>query len=216
MLPFRGSWLCCWPRHQLTFVHLFGSDLRVRLICLELHVRSIMDYDPSIRLLTERLALRPTVPDDVERALEIRSNREVARNLVAATLPPDPEKMTNWFSDHAQEWRQGTAFRLAITLEGRLIGICDVFDIKNREGEIGYWLDRAVWGRGFGLEAAERLVRFAIEDVGLKSLRAGCADDNSASAAILTRLGFNRLEDVRVFSRSRQGKIIQRRFHLMV
>ena len=175
-----------------------------------------MDYDPSTRLLTERLALRPTVPDDAERALEIRANHEVARNLVSATIPPDPEKMTNWFKGHSDEWREGTAYRLAITLEGRLIGVCDLFDIADGEGEIGYWLDRAVWGRGLGLEAAKRLVRFAVEDVGLNLVRAGCADDNAASAAILTRLGFIRLEDVRVFSTSRQAEITQRRFQLAV
>jgi ribosomal-protein-alanine N-acetyltransferase len=124
--------------------------------------------------------------------------------------------MTNWFKGHPDEWREGTAYRLAITLESRLIGVCDVFDIGEGEGEIGYWLDRTVWGRGFGLEAARQLVRFAMEDVGLTSVRAGCADDNAASAAILTRLGFSRLEDVRVFSKSREAEITQRRFQLAV
>ncbi len=175
-----------------------------------------MPHDPSIQLFTERLVLRPTVPTDVERALEIRSNVEVARNLVSATIPPDTEKMTNWFAGHAEEWRQGIAYRLAITLENHLVGVCDIFDVADGQGEIGYWLDRAVWGRGFGLEAAERLVRFAVEDVRLTSLLAGCADDNAASAAILTRLGFTRLEDVRVFSSSRQEEITQRRFRLTV
>lgn len=175
-----------------------------------------MTDDHSIRLFTERLVLRPTVPADVERALEIRSSREVARNLVSATIAPDPEKMTIWFAGHAEEWRRGTAYRLAITLDSRFVGICDVFDIAGDQGEIGYWLDRAVWGRGFGLEAAKRLVRFALEDVGLTSLLAGCADDNAASAAILTRLGFARLEDVRVFSTSRNEEITQRRFLLTV
>lgn len=42
---------------------------------------------------------------------------------------PDTEKMTNWFAGHAEEWRRGTAYRLAITLDSRLIGICDIFDV---------------------------------------------------------------------------------------
>lgn len=173
-----------------------------------------MIHDSSIRLPTERLVLRPTVPTDVERALEIRADHEVARNLVSATIPPDARKMTTWFAGHADEWREGTAYRLAITLDGRVIGVCDIFDVAHGQGEIGYWLDRAVWGRGFGREAAQRLVRFAAEDIGLTSLLAACADDNLASAAILDRLGFTRLEDVRVFSSSRQAEITQRRFRM--
>ena len=175
-----------------------------------------MTHNPSFQLLTERLVLRPTVPADVERALEIRSNPEVARNLVSATIPPDRKVMTDWFAGHADEWHRGTAYRLAVTLDSRMIGVCDVFDVAGGEGEIGYWLDRAVWGRGYGFEAAERLVRFAIDEIGVTSLRAGCADDNAASAAILARLGFTRLEDVRIFSRSRNEEITQRRFLLTV
>lgn len=89
-----------------------------------------MPHDRSIRLFTDRLVLRATVPADVERAVKIRANHEVARNLVSATIPPDTEKMTNWFAGHAEEWREGTAYRLAITLNGRLIGICDLFGAK--------------------------------------------------------------------------------------
>jgi ribosomal-protein-alanine N-acetyltransferase len=174
-----------------------------------------MTPDRSIRLLTKHLVLRPTVPSDVDRSLEIRSDREVARNLASATIPPDTRKMTDWFAGHAQEWLQGTAYRFAITLDDRMIGVCDIFDVADGEGEIGYWLDRAVWGQGYGLEAARRLVQFGVEDVGLSSLLAGCADDNAASAAILARLGFARLADVRIFSTSRHEEITQRRFQLL-
>ena len=173
-----------------------------------------MRPDRSIRLLTERLVLRPTVPGDVGRALEIRADVAVARNLATATVPPDTRKMTDWFAIHADEWREGTAYRFAITLDDRLIGVCDLFDIAETQGEIGYWIDRIAWARGYGMEAAKRLVQFGLEDLGLTSLVAGCADDNAASAAILVRLGFTRLADVRIFSTSRQQEISQRRFRL--
>lgn len=174
-----------------------------------------MIYDPFIRSPAGRLILRPTVPGDVDRALEIRSNPAVAFNLVSATIPPDTRKMTDWFAGHADEWRAATAYRFAIDLDGHSIGFCDVFDIADSQGEIGYWLDQAVWGFGFGSDAATRLVRFGLKDVGLRLIRAGCADDNAASAEILKQLGFERLEDVRVFSTSRQTEITQRRFQLV-
>lgn len=192
------------------------SDILLTRTTVQLRWREILQYDPAIRLLTERLALRPTVPDDVERALDIGANPAVARNLVSATIPPDIQKMTGWFRSHSDEWREGSAYRLAIDLDSRMIGVCDVFDIAEGEGEIGYWTEQAIWGRGFGLEAAERLVRFALEDVGLNKIRAGCTDDNIASAAILTRLGFQPVADVRVFSQSRETEITQRRFQLVV
>ncbi|WP_417309922.1 GNAT family N-acetyltransferase [Devosia sp.] len=173
-----------------------------------------MSPDRSIRLRTERLVLRPTMPDDVYRALEIRSDPAVARNLVSATLPPDAQKMTAWFATHAEEWRDGTAYRFAILHEKKMIGVIDLFDIADGTGEIGYWLDRADWGRGFGREAARRVVCFAFDDLGITTLLGACAADNAASAAILTRLGFTPLDDVQVFSNSRQEEITQLRFTL--
>jgi [ribosomal protein S5]-alanine N-acetyltransferase len=170
----------------------------------------------SINLFTKRLVLRATEPADIGEAIEIRSNFEVARNLSGTTFPPDVEKMTNWFTGHAEEWHQGTAYRLSITFDARFIGICDIFDIEQGQGEIGYWLDQTVWGQGFGLEAIKRLVRFAFEDVGLTSIRAGCVDDNIASAKILERLGFIRLKDTQIFSTPRNKEVIQRRFLLTV
>ena len=175
-----------------------------------------MPPDRSIRLLTERLVLRPTVPDDIERALEIRSDHEVARNLASATIPPDTEKMTNWFAGHAEEWRRGTAFRLAITLDTRLIGVCDVFDVAQGQGEIGYWLDRAVWGREFGMEAAERLVRFATEDAGFDLVagwvrgRQRRVGGDPHAAWVHPAGGHSDLFDIR------QVEITQRRFLLTV
>lgn len=174
-----------------------------------------MSPDHSVRLSTDNLVLRPTVPGDVARAIEIRSNPAVARNLASATIPPDVRKMTEWFAGHAREWNEGTAYRFAITLYDRLIGVCDLFDVSDGEGEIGYWLDRAVWRRGFGLEAARCLVEFGIKDIRLRSLIAGCADDNAGSAAILTRLGFERIADATIYSTSRQEEITQRRFRLL-
>ncbi len=63
-----------------------------------------MTVDRSLRLFTRRLCLRPTVPGDVERALDIRADTAVARNLVSATIPPDRDKMIRWFNGHADEW----------------------------------------------------------------------------------------------------------------
>lgn len=173
-----------------------------------------MPSAPSLRLTTTRLVLRPTVAEDVTRALEIRADPAVARNLVSATIQPDVQKMTDWFASHAAEWHAGTAYRFAILRGARMIGVIDLFDIAGGEAEIGYWLERAAWGQGIGREAATRIVRFGFEELGLTTIIAGCADDNAASAAILAGLGFTRLADARVFSNSRQEEITQRRYRL--
>jgi RimJ/RimL family protein N-acetyltransferase len=134
--------------------------------------------------------------------------------LSLASFPPDRQEIGRWFADHAREWLAGEAYRFAVDLEGRMIGMADIDGITEREGTLGYWLDRAAWGRGYAFEAAHAVARFALEDVGLTRLKAGHADDNPASARILTKLGFTLIDTGQGFSRPRGENIARSRYKL--
>ena len=68
--------------------------------------------------------------------------------LSLASFPPDRQEIGGWFADHEREWLAGDAYRFAVELEDRMIGMADIDGIAEREGTLGYWLDRAAWGRG--------------------------------------------------------------------
>ena len=163
-------------------------------------------------LKTDRLLLRPSRAADADRAFEIQADWDVTRMLSQATFPPDREEVARWFADHPREWEAGQAYRFTIVREGTIIGLVDIDGIKAGEGTLGYWLERAAWGHGYAFEAAHAVMRFAAHDVGLLRLKAGHAHDNPASGRILTRLGFDRIDDVELFSRPRNANIRQHRY----
>jgi [ribosomal protein S5]-alanine N-acetyltransferase len=134
--------------------------------------------------------------------------------LSLASFPPDRQQIGSWFADHGREWLAGKAYRFAVDLEGRMIGMVDIDGIAAHEATLGYWLDRAAWGRGYAFEAAHAVTRFALEDVGLTRLMAGHADDNPSSGRILTKLGFTLIDTVQGFSRPRGENIARRRYKL--
>jgi [ribosomal protein S5]-alanine N-acetyltransferase len=169
---------------------------------------------PPRSLRTGRLVSRPARGSDADRAFEIQTDWEVTRMLRMASFPPDRQEIGRWFADHQREWLAGEAYRFAVELEGRMVGIVDVDGIAEREGSLGYWLERAAWGRGYAFEAAQAVTRFAFEEVGLAQLRAGHAHDNPASGRVLAKLGFSPLDAVRRFSRPRGENIVQRRYVL--
>lgn len=57
------------------------------------------------------------------------------------------------------------------------------------DADIGYELDPAWWGRGYATEAAQALVGFGIDQLGLHRIWAWCIADNAASVAVLKRVG---------------------------
>lgn len=134
--------------------------------------------------------------------------------LSMASFPPDRDAIERWFADHERQWLSGEAYRFAVDLDGRMIGMVDIDGIAQREGTLGYWLDRATWGRGYAFEAASAVTRLSFEELGLTRLKAGHADDNPASGRILTKLGFTFLDTVERFSRSRGESVVRRRYVL--
>lgn len=149
-------------------------------------------------LKTPRLRLRPTEPSDARRLFEIQSNWNVTRMLRLANWPAELATMQVWVSGHAEEWRSGEAFRFAVIHQERVVGCADVDDFTGDGGEIGYWLDEAVWGQGLAREAARALVDFAFRELNLGWLHAGRAAANPASGRVLEHLGFIQVaKDVR-------------------
>jgi RimJ/RimL family protein N-acetyltransferase len=60
------------------------------------------------------------------------------------------------------------------------------------QAEIGWCLDPAVQGQGYGREAAAELIRIGFEELGLRRLTALCFADNEPSWRIMERLGMRR------------------------
>ena len=173
-----------------------------------------MSSIPLRSIRTDRLFLRPTCGSDVDRVFEIQADWDVTRMLSMTPFPPDRQEINAWFADHERQWLAGEAYRFAVTLESRMIGLVDIDAIAEREGSLGYWLDRTAWGNGYAFEAAQAVTRFAFGDLGLDGLRARHAHDNPASGRVLAKLGFTRLDTVRLFSRARGESIEQYRYKL--
>jgi ribosomal-protein-alanine N-acetyltransferase len=102
---------------------------------------------------TERLLLRDLVAGDQQAVHEYGSDPEVVRFM---DWGPNTEDETIEFikrSISAQNEKPRRSFTLAIMLKdiGRLIGSCgiEVSNPGNREGWLGYCLNRNYWGKGY-------------------------------------------------------------------
>jgi [ribosomal protein S5]-alanine N-acetyltransferase len=167
-----------------------------------------------MKLVTSRLVLRPAVADDAPRFAEILGNWSVIRMVRLAPYPYSEALALAWIKTHEIERLAGTAFRFVIEAEGRMIGTCDLDEIDGERGDLGFWLDEAVWGRGIAIEAARAVVALGFNDLRLRRLTSGRAADNARSARVLERLGFREVSRTRVWSNPRGGEIDQCRYEM--
>ena len=59
------------------------------------------------------------------------------------------------------------------------------------QGELGYWLGRDFWGRGYIPEASEALINFGRDELMLKRFWIGYFDGNEKSKRVAEKLGFS-------------------------
>lgn len=142
---------------------------------------------------TQRLLLRELTEEDQEGVHSYASDPEVVRYM---DWGPNTEQETANFiqrSIASQQEHPRMNYTLAIVLkaEGRLIGSCGIHisSPENKEGWIGYCLNRHFWGRGYATETASALVGFGFAQLSLHRIFATCVPANTASAHVLEKTG---------------------------
>lgn len=75
------------------------------------------------------------------------------------------------------------------SIELKLNGHTDMTE-RDDECELGYWLGRPFWGRGYMPEAANALIRRAFEELGMTTVWCGYYDGNQKSKRVQEKIGF--------------------------
>lgn len=74
-------------------------------------------------------------------------------------------------------------------IELKLNGHTDMTE-RDDECELGYWLGKTFWGRGYMPEAAREILRHGFEDLGMNTIWCGYYEGNRKSKRVQEKLGF--------------------------
>lgn len=74
-------------------------------------------------------------------------------------------------------------------IELKLNGHTDMTD-RDDECELGYWVGKPFWGRGYVPEAARALLQRGFEELGMQTIWCGYYDGNAKSKRVQEKLGF--------------------------
>ena len=141
---------------------------------------------------TERLTLRPMRVSDAEDMYCYARRSDVTEYLL--WTPHLSRSYTEKYLKYIEgRYRLGDFYDWAVVdkQSGRMIGTCGFtrFDCPNNVGEIGYVLSPEFHGRGFGTEAASRVLAFGFEELGLHRIEVKFMEGNTASRHVAEKLG---------------------------
>jgi len=153
-------------------------------------------------LTTARLRLEPVAPSHFDGLHELNSDPEVMRYI--GGRPETPEETLAVIARTQARWKEfGYSWWSFIDREsGQLVGAGCVQNLRRRDTpspdpacplEIGWRLRRDRWGQGLASEAAIAMADFAFGPLKGPELYAVCDPENTASSAVMRRLGMEDL-----------------------
>jgi RimJ/RimL family protein N-acetyltransferase/predicted nucleotidyltransferase len=148
----------------------------------------------GVLIETQRLVLRPIELADLDRFVSLHADREVMRFIGPLDRATAQERL-----QHAErEWQERRYGMLAVIerATGHFLGRAGLkywpqFD----ETELGWVLQRDVWGRGYATEAGSACIEWGFSEFPMPYLTAMVSPENVKSVRVVERLGLTPLRD---------------------
>lgn len=160
--------------------------------------------EPSPVVETRRLALRAPQAQDVTRLAALANDADIARMTLRMPYPYSTFDAESFVLNvQGQDPAKSRTFLIEHEDHGP-VGVIGLFEDGDVAPEVGYWIGRPFWGRGYATEALEAGVAWASSKWKRRALVAGHFSDNPASGRVLEKAGFLYTGEVRNgFSRAR-------------
>ncbi len=138
---------------------------------------------------TERLLLRPGWAEDAPALARAIADEQVVRNLATAPWPYNQQDAEAFLASPRDPVMPSFLITERTEGEPRIVGSCGLGRRPSGRVELGYWIARPHWGKGFATEAGRALIDIA-RTLRLPGLEASHFLDNPASGRVLEKLGF--------------------------
>jgi RimJ/RimL family protein N-acetyltransferase len=148
--------------------------------------------------IDERDALRRHTREDAQALLDIvlENLDELHLWMPWAKQAPSLEFEQGFIAESIEHWEQGVTYNMLAVRGDDVLGgfgfwpVPDGAEGRKGEWELGYWLDRASWGRGICTRSVLAIIDTARANVGVTRFRIVCDEANVRSAAVAQRAGF--------------------------
>lgn len=141
---------------------------------------------------TDRLLLRPFVPEDIQNVFHGLSHPDVIKyyGVNFSSLEATKEQM-QWFSD-LEKSGAGIWWAICSLDNKKFYGACGFNNLsqENKKAEIGFWLLPEFWGRGIVQEASKEIIDYAFNELNLHRIEGLVEAGNENSSKALRKLGF--------------------------
>lgn len=144
------------------------------------------------RLETERLILRKPSYHDIPEMIKHANDKDVVAGTLNMPHPYVEDNAIEWLNMSLLGFKTGEKLKFAIELKetGKFIGgIGYIIHARHNTGELGYWLGKPFWNKGYGTEALKAVLKYGFEELKLHKVFATHFPFNASSGKIMQKCG---------------------------
>lgn len=157
--------------------------------------------------LEQAIRLRDVQIEDIEFFFQFQTDPE--SGYMAAFGASDPANQEAFFAQWKRIIADNVNAKQTICYNDRVVGNLLCYEYEGHQ-ELGYWLDRAYWGRGI----ASLALRHFLAQIKQRPLYARCVVDNLGSRRVLEKNGFSYSGEEWAFSPVRNAEVLEQIFIL--
>jgi RimJ/RimL family protein N-acetyltransferase len=92
-----------------------------------------------------------------------------------------------------ESFENNTGYTFAVrNKEGQILGAIGLHDRDDDKAELGYWMGKPFWNKGYITEAATALIDFGFNELQINKIYATYFLDNPASGRIMEKIGMEK------------------------
>ncbi len=152
------------------------------------------------QIKTKRLVLKkPTKKISKKSIVSQIGDWEVAKWLSEVPYPYTEQKAEEWLNNINHD-----DLTFSIFMNDSLIGGVGVSLEEDNDLDLGFWIGKDHWGKGYATEAAIGLIQYVKEETNFKQITACYIKGNMGSSNVLRKLGFKEIGECKYYFLSRR------------
>lgn len=156
-----------------------------------------------VTLQTKRLVLRPWNQSDAEALFSYAADPDIGPRAgwpAHKTVEESAQAIQEVLSapeTFAITLRDAPDPNVPVGAIGLKVGEASDLAIGSDQAELGFWIGKPLWGKGYMPEAVREVMRHGFCDLGLEAIWAGHTDDNVQSQRVQEKTGFSRQRTIK-------------------
>ena len=148
-------------------------------------------------LVTERLILRRYTLKDAPALQKAINHPDIAKVTENIPHPYNLEMAYDWLNQLNESWESNERYVYAVTLKDnhQLLGTVSLTQIENDKANLGYWIGKDHWNKGYCSEAVKALINFVFRQTNIPMIYAHHLKSNPASGAVMLKNEFSHIRD---------------------